>query len=42
MRARSFLILVVVFVALAIALVILHTPSRRGFADVARPLHGSR
>ena len=42
MRARSFLILVVVFIALTIALVILHTPSRRESADVGRPLHGSR
>ena len=42
MRGRSFLILVVVFVALAIALVILHLPAGRGSADVARPLHGSR
>ena len=42
MRARSFLILVVVFVALAIAMVMLHRPSGRGSADGARPLHGSR
>jgi preprotein translocase subunit SecG len=42
MRARSFLILVVVFIALAIAIVMLHRPSGRGSDGAARPLHGSR
>jgi preprotein translocase subunit SecG len=36
------LILVLVFVALAIAIVMLHRPSGGGSADIGRARHGSR